>query len=294
MADNTAQNGTDTIATDDVTTLNGGASSGVKVPRNKVTYGDDGTSRDVSSSFPLPASTPSATATGSITSANATPQSTGAASSYVMLAVPDNHTSWTIQLGGTFSAGTVVSFQCSLDGTTWFFTNGRRNLDTLGANEAASPLSTDVVGGAAPTGGNPSLWKGTTGGVKYIRVVCTTYTAADSVTVTILSSAGVGGTFLLGPVKQPNMAATLTSVALSTSSVTVLAANSSRLGATIQNDSGQDVYIAFAATATTTAYTLLLPAGAYYELPVGGGVYTGAISVIALAASGNLRVTEMA
>lgn len=54
MTDNTAQNGADTIATDDVTTLNGGASSGVKVQRVKVAFGDDGTSRDVSAAFPLP------------------------------------------------------------------------------------------------------------------------------------------------------------------------------------------------------------------------------------------------
>lgn len=54
MADNSAQNATDTIATDDVTTLNGSASLGVKVARAKATYGDDGTSRDVSAAFPLP------------------------------------------------------------------------------------------------------------------------------------------------------------------------------------------------------------------------------------------------
>lgn len=54
MADNSTQNGTDTIATDDVTTLNGGASSAVKVQRVKVTYGDDGTARDASAAFPLP------------------------------------------------------------------------------------------------------------------------------------------------------------------------------------------------------------------------------------------------
>ena len=54
MADNTVQTATDTIATDDVTTLNGGASSGIKVQRVKVLYGDDNTARDVSPSFPLP------------------------------------------------------------------------------------------------------------------------------------------------------------------------------------------------------------------------------------------------
>lgn len=63
MADNTTQAGTDTIATDDVTLLNGGASSGVKVQRTKATYGDDGTSRDVSDTFPLPVREVATTAT---------------------------------------------------------------------------------------------------------------------------------------------------------------------------------------------------------------------------------------
>jgi hypothetical protein len=57
MADNTTLNtgtGGDVIASDDVTTLNGGASSGVKVQRVKVMFGDDNTARDASAAFPLP------------------------------------------------------------------------------------------------------------------------------------------------------------------------------------------------------------------------------------------------
>lgn len=65
MADNVqlpAGSGGDTIAADEVTTLNGGASTGVKVQRAKIAYGDDGSSRDVSDSFPLPTTLKSATA----------------------------------------------------------------------------------------------------------------------------------------------------------------------------------------------------------------------------------------
>lgn len=54
MADNSSQSGADTIATDDVTTLNGAGSTGVKVQRVKIGYGDDGSHRDASSAFPLP------------------------------------------------------------------------------------------------------------------------------------------------------------------------------------------------------------------------------------------------
>jgi len=59
MADNTTLNPNtlpagDTIATDDLATLNGGASSGVKIQRVKVCYGDDSDARDTSSAYPLP------------------------------------------------------------------------------------------------------------------------------------------------------------------------------------------------------------------------------------------------
>lgn len=55
MADNTTLPGTgDVIATDDVTTLNGGASSGVKVQRMKVGFGPEASHRDVSGAYPLP------------------------------------------------------------------------------------------------------------------------------------------------------------------------------------------------------------------------------------------------
>jgi hypothetical protein len=57
MADNTALNpgtGGDVIATDELTTLNGAASSGVKVERVKVGYGADGDLTDVSAANPLP------------------------------------------------------------------------------------------------------------------------------------------------------------------------------------------------------------------------------------------------
>jgi hypothetical protein len=54
MADNTAQNGSATIAADDVTTLNGSASSGILVQRVKPVWGADNSARDTSGAFPLP------------------------------------------------------------------------------------------------------------------------------------------------------------------------------------------------------------------------------------------------
>jgi hypothetical protein len=57
MADNTVINpgaGGDTIATDELTTLNGAPISGVKVERVKPVYGVDGDATDVSMTNPLP------------------------------------------------------------------------------------------------------------------------------------------------------------------------------------------------------------------------------------------------
>lgn len=57
MADNTTLNvgsGGDVIATDELTTLNGGAVTGVKVQRVKVGFGADGSQNDVSANSPLP------------------------------------------------------------------------------------------------------------------------------------------------------------------------------------------------------------------------------------------------
>jgi len=57
MPDNTTLNtgtGGDVIATDEVTTLNGSASSGVKVQRVKVMFGADGAATDASADSPLP------------------------------------------------------------------------------------------------------------------------------------------------------------------------------------------------------------------------------------------------
>ena len=56
MADNTVialRTDGDTIATDELETLNGAAVSTVKVQRTKVGYGDDADLRDVSEAYPL-------------------------------------------------------------------------------------------------------------------------------------------------------------------------------------------------------------------------------------------------
>jgi hypothetical protein len=90
--------------------------------------------------------------------------------------------------------------------------------------------------------------------------------------------------------------AALTSVAASTSSVSLLAANASRQGLYIYNDStvgsGANLRIAFAATASLTAFTAIIPPEGTFKFD--SIVYTGAISGIWDAAGGgNARITEL-
>lgn len=82
---------------------------------------------------------------------------------------------------------------------------------------------------------------------------------------------------------------TLSSVALTTSSQTLLASNASRKGFIVYNDSLNFLYIAFAATASTTAFSSKLQAGASYTSDT---LYTGIITGIASAATGSARITE--
>lgn len=73
----------------------------------------------------------------------------------------------------------------------------------------------------------------------------------------------------------------------------LLAANPARKGFSAQNDTNRTIYIAMAATADVTAYTVRLAVNGYYEQLGGGGVYTGDISVIgAGGVTGNAIVTE--
>lgn len=88
----------------------------------------------------------------------------------------------------------------------------------------------------------------------------------------------------------PSGTATLSNVSGSASSVTVLAANTSRLGVVIVNDSTADLYIKFGTTASTSSFTYHLYPGQTFS---DAGGYTGRIDGIWSAANGAARVTEL-
>lgn len=85
--------------------------------------------------------------------------------------------------------------------------------------------------------------------------------------------------------------AALSSVASSASTVSLSAANANRKGWQVFNDSSAVLYIAFAATASQSAYTTQIPPNSLYEMPL--SIYTGAISGIWASAVGNARITEL-
>lgn len=83
--------------------------------------------------------------------------------------------------------------------------------------------------------------------------------------------------------------AVITSVSNSLSTQVLLAINTARRGFMIYNDSLAIVFLAFAATASTTAFSVKLQPGSEYEPGID---YTGIISGIASAAVGACRITE--
>lgn len=84
--------------------------------------------------------------------------------------------------------------------------------------------------------------------------------------------------------------ATLSNVADSATSVTLLAANANRNGATLYNDSSKACFVKFGTTASATSFTVKMLSDAYYEIPF---YYTGIIDGIwAANSSGSMRITE--
>jgi len=80
------------------------------------------------------------------------------------------------------------------------------------------------------------------------------------------------------------------SVAASTTNVTLLSSNLTRLGATVYNDSMSLLYIKLGPTATLSDFTIKLFPLSYYEVPYG---YTGEIDGFWSNSSGFARIGEL-
>lgn len=115
-----------------------------------------------------------------------------------------------------------------------------------------------------------------------------TYATFDTTFSPVVGSVITSSTDIV--VKEKSGTATLANVAGSASSVTLIASNANRRGATIQNDSTAILYVKFGSSASSTSYTVKMTADSYYEVPFG---YTGIITGIWVSATGSARVTEM-
>jgi len=104
---------------------------------------------------------------------------------------------------------------------------------------------------------------------------------------TSLSAIGAALAGTLTVIQAKPSSTTLTNVTAGTSSLSLLAANAGRKGATVQAE-GLVYVLLGSGSASLTNYTVRIPANGYYEIPFG---YTGAIAVYA-PASAICRVTE--
>lgn len=86
--------------------------------------------------------------------------------------------------------------------------------------------------------------------------------------------------------------ATLSNVAGSTSSTTLLAANAARKRVFVYNDSSSAMYLACATTASTSSYSIKIPANTLYEMSA-NPIYPGALAAVWDTATGTARVTEV-
>lgn len=103
------------------------------------------------------------------------------------------------------------------------------------------------------------------------------------------AAASLAATLTVTPAKSST--GTQSSVAGSASAVTILAANASRLGAEVFNESTATLYLILSSTTpSVTAYTVQVGPNGYYEVPSN---YTGIIKGIWSSATGNARVTEL-
>lgn len=114
-------------------------------------------------------------------------------------------------------------------------------------------------------------------------------TGAKALAVSVVDGAGVQVTSF-GSVASNYTTATLTNVASSATNVTLLAANASRKGVVMFNESTQSCYVKFAATATSSSYTYqVFPS---QTLDLAQPTYAGIIDGIWASANGAMRITE--
>ncbi len=86
-------------------------------------------------------------------------------------------------------------------------------------------------------------------------------------------------------------AASVSAVASSATSVTVLSTTAGRRGLSLYNSDANDCYVKFGTTASATDFRVKIPSGGFYEMPE--PIYNGRIDAIwSVDGAGFLHVTE--
>lgn len=88
----------------------------------------------------------------------------------------------------------------------------------------------------------------------------------------------------------PSASATLTNQTNTGLQTTFASSNTARKGLIVYNDTPGNLFIAYAATVSSTSFSYKVPAGATWEMPI--PVYTGQIEGLGDGSSGALRITE--
>lgn len=202
-------------------------------------------------------------------SAVSLPLPTGASTSALQTAGNSTLTTISGQLPATLGAKTSANSLAVVLATD----------ETVPISAVSLPLPTGAATSALQTTGNSTL--STISG--QLPATLGSKTSANSISVVLASDETV-------PISLPASATgTLTSVASSATSVTLLAANSSRKGYAIFNDSTQILYVAFTGTSTTSAYSVKLFSNSAITSDF---IYTGVISGIWASANGAAKITE--
>ncbi len=186
---------------------------------------------------------------------------------------------------GTPSAD-VITVQGHGSGTALKVDGSATTQPVSGTVTANAGTGTNTVGGVAATdaavSGNP-VYVGS-------RASTATPTAMSADNDVVPLWLDRNGAQMVHP--RPAATATLSNVSGSATSVTLIAANTGRLGLIVVNDSTASLYLKYGSAATTTSFTYLLQPGATWELP-DAVLYTGIVTGIWSSAVGAARVTEL-
>lgn len=213
-----------------------------------------------------------------------------------------------IVINGTW--GGTIQFQGSFDGAQFQSVNAFQPNTFAAASQTTangmwivpcSGFRLIQVIGANVTSGTATILLNAATGVSEILALSKITDGTNVATVKAASTAAAAADPALVVTQSPNSipiastTGTMTNVASSASSVTLLSANTARRGATIANDSTSLLYVVFGTTASLTNFTVQIGAKvgsniAYYEVPFG---YQGRLDGIWPSANGFARVTEI-